>query len=272
MLHQLAVLVGGADLGRGEGGERALEDGTGAKSVCAHGDGYLEAVDDEGLMDTACGEDLVVRLHHIPGDYLFHGEVILSAWPAGRVDAAAADALRRSFSIGNSRTPAQDFFFAVDELVEIAARALSTGVNDPYTAMTCLDWLGAATAQMGRRRMPSPRRVDSQGTVRVIAVPDNYATFIERGFGRMRPYVARDVTAARHMLDTLAQVSARCRPSDRSQLLAAQAEALLTLAEQELQGPSFEQLRDRYREIAASFIATDQIAEYAGTLAPRSRR
>jgi uncharacterized membrane protein len=240
-------------------GERALVDGTGAKPVRAEGNGYLEAVDDEALMETACGQDLVVRLHHIPGDYLFDGEVIVSAWPAERVDEATGDALRRSYALGNSRTPAQDIFFLVDELVEIAARALSTGVNDPYTAITCLDWLGAATAQMGRRRMPSPRRVDPQGTVRVIAVPDSYAEFIERGFGRMRPYVARDVTAARHMLDTLAQVSARCLPLDLSPLFAAQAEALMTLAERELHGPSLERLRDRYREIEPGFIATGEI-------------
>ena len=222
-------------------------------------------------MDIACGQDLVVRLHHIPGDYLFDGEVIVSAWPAERVDEGTGDALRRSYALGNSRTPAQDIFFLVDELVEIAARALSTGVNDPSTAFTCLDWLGAATAQMGRRRIPSPRRVDPEGTVRVIAVPDSFADFIERGFGRMRSYMARDVTAARHMLDTLAQVAGG-RPPDRRHLLAAQAEALLTLAEQELHGPSLEWVRERHREIAPGFVATGEIAEKTGTFAPRARR
>ncbi|MGI8610887.1 MAG: DUF2254 domain-containing protein [Sphingomicrobium sp.] len=242
-------------------GEHALEEGAGAKPVYARTNGYIQAVDDEALMDVACDKDLILRLHHIPGDYLFEGERLVSAWPADRADEATCDALRRGYSVGNNRTPSQDILFLVDELVEIAARALSSGVNDPYTAITCLDWLGAAVAQMGRRRMPSPRRVDRQGTVRVIAVPDSYAGFVERGFGRMRPYVARDVTAALHMLDTLAQVSARCRPFDRSQLLAAQAETLLALAEQELHGPSLERVRERYREIAPSFIVTDQIAE-----------
>ncbi|MBA3510762.1 DUF2254 domain-containing protein [Sphingomonas sp.] len=253
-------------------GERALQDGTGAKAVCAHCNGYLQAVEDEALMDIACDKDLVLRLHHIPGDYLFDGEMIVSAWPAERVDEATGGSLRRSYSVGNNRTPTQDILFLVDELVEISARALSSGVNDPYTAITCLDWLGAAVAQLGRRRMPSPRRVDPQGTVRVIAVPDSYAGFIDRGFGRMRPYVARDVTAALHMLDTLAQVAARCRLSDRRQLLAAQAESLLTLAEEELHGPSLERLQERYRQTAHSFIATDQIAEKAGTLGARARR
>ena len=237
--------------------ERALAEGSGTAAVRARGDGYIEAVDDEGLMEAACAAELVVRLHHIPGDFLFGGELLVSAWPADRADEAAKDALRRSYSVGNNRTPTQDILFLVDELVEITARALSTGVNDPYTAITCLDWLGAAAARMGARQMPSPRRVDTEGKLRVIAVPDSYAGFIDRGFGRIRPYAARDVTAALHMLDTLAQVARRCRPSDRKQLLAAQAETLLTLAGQELQGPSLERVRKRYGDLAPSFIATD---------------
>lgn len=239
--------------------ERALAGSSDTARICARANGYIEAVDDDALMDAARDDDLVVRLHHIPGDYLYDGELLVSAWPAERAGKSAQDSLRRSYSIGNKRTPTHDILFLVDELVEIAARALSTGVNDPYTAMTCLDWFGAAAAQMSRRQMPSPRRVDQDGKVRVIAVPDSYAGFIEHGFGRMRPYVARDVNTALHMLDTLAQVAASCRPSDRTQLIAAQAETLLSLAELELHGPSLEQVRKRFRELAPSFIETFQI-------------
>ena len=232
--------------------ERALGDGSGTVQVCAAGNGYIEAVDDEALMDAARADDLVVRLHHIPGDFLFEGEPLVLAWPAERAGKSAQDALRHSYRVGNNRTPTQDILFLVDELVEIAARALSSGVNDPYTAMTCLDWFGAAAARMGRRHMPSPRRVDHDGKVRVIAVPESYGGFIERGFGRMRPYVARDVTTALHMLDTLAQVAGRCLCADRKQLLTAQAVTLLALAERELHGPSLERVRERYREAVPS--------------------
>jgi uncharacterized membrane protein len=241
------------------GAEQALAGGSGPARIGARGNGYIEAVDGEALMETACANDLVVRLHHIPGDYVFEGELLISAWPPEQADAKAKEALRRSCTIGSNRTPTQDMLFLVDELVEIGARALSTGVNDPYTAITCLDWLGAAAAQMAWRRMPSPRRVDRHGTLRVIAVPDSFSGFIERGFGRLRPYVAHDVTAALHMLGTLSQVAARCRPSDRAQLLAAQAEALLALAEEELHGPSLDRLRQRFGEVVQSFITTNQM-------------
>ena len=183
---------------------------------------------------------------------LFNGEPLLSVWPGERTDDETRQILQRSHSIGTKRTPAQDIFFLVDELVEIAARALSTGVNDPYTAMTCVDWFGAAAAEVSRRQVPSERRADGEGVVRVIAMPQSIAAFYERGFGRMRQYVARDMNAASHTLDTLRAVGVHCDSAELRQALADQAERLLSLAEEELHGPSLAQVREHYRQAVSS--------------------
>ena len=214
--------------------------------------GYMEAVDDKRLMETACANDLVLQLHHRPGDYLLRKQLLISASPSRNVDREAKHALAASYTISDRRTPGQDMFFLVDELVEIAARALSSGVNDPYTAITCLDWLAAAAADLGRRRIPSPRRVDPNGVVRVISLPHSFDEFVARGFGRVRQYVARDTSAAVHALASLAAVADLCRSSDLRQVLWAEASKLLSLAEQELQGPSLEPVSDKYREVAVS--------------------
>lgn len=210
-------------------------------------DGYIEAVDDETLMDRASEQDLTIELHHGPGDYMLRGQALMSVRSAHVIDDATRRALRHSFSIGNSRTPAQDMYFLVDELVEIAARALSPGINDPYTAMTCLDWLAAATAELGRRHVPSAQRVDKHGTVRVIAHPESFAAFVDRGFGRMRQYLARDMNAAAHTFDSLAvagrmSVRAECRHA-----LVREASKLLMLVEDELHGPSRDTAREHCR-------------------------
>jgi uncharacterized membrane protein len=233
-------------------GERALLDGTGTLEIASSDNGYIEAVDDETLMETASRHDLVVRLHHRPGEFLLRGQVLVSAWPGQNVDEDTMRDLRQSYSIGNRRTPAQDMFFLVDELVEIAARALSTGVNDPYTAITCLDWLAAGAAEISRRRIPSRRRADKDGALRVIAQPRSFGAFIERGFGRMRQYVARDMNAATHAFDSLAAVGTQCKSTEARQALEAEAKKLLALAEQELHGPSLEHVRKHYRATAAS--------------------
>ena len=232
--------------------EGNLTDRTGATEISSASTGYIQAIDDDTLMQTACNRDLVVRLHRRPGDYVLQGQVLISTYPAQALDEDTRRAFRQSFSIGNSRTPTQDLFFLVDELVEITARALSSGVNDPYTAITCLDWLTPATAEISRRRIPSPRRVDKDGVVRVIAPPQSHGEFIDRGFGRMRQYLARDMNAARHALDGLAAVGAQCRSTEVKHVLKAEAGRLLSLAERELEGPSLAQVRDRYQTTVAS--------------------
>ena len=244
-----------SDEGEAEGrcteGELALVDGVAVAKIGSPANGYIETVDDETLMETASASDLVLRLHHRPGDFVMCGQPLISAWPVKSVDDKAKRELQQSYSIGSNRTPAQDTFFLVDELVEIAARALSSGVNDPYTAITCLDWLAAAAAELIRRRIPSSRRVDKHGLVRVVALPDNFAEFIERGFGRMRQYLARDMNAAAHAFDSLGAVGRLCESTELTHALGTEADRLMSLAEKELQGPSLQHVRDHYREAAA---------------------
>ncbi len=191
-------------------GEQALDKGMGVARIDCPANGYIEAVDDDTMMQQAQARDLVITLHHRPGDFVFSGQLLISAWPEENCDDETEKALQRSYSIGSNRTPTQDLYFLVDELVEIGARALSTGVNDPYTAVTCVDWLSAAAADLCRRHIPSPRRVDEKGVVRVIAQADSFAAFIERGFGRLRQYLASDLTAASHTLDALAAIGNQC--------------------------------------------------------------
>lgn len=233
--------------------QRALRDGREMAEICSASNGYVEAVDDEALMETACSDDLVVRLHHGPGDYLLRGQPLMSAWSRGPVDDETKAALQRSFSIGTSRTPTQDLFFLVDELVEISGRALSSGINDPYTAMTCLDWLAAAAAELCRRHIPPAGRVDRRGVLRVLAPTLTFDEFIDRGFGRMRQYLARDMNASVHALDRLAAVSASCRSAGHRVILKAEAGKLLSMAENELSGPALAGVRERYQAAQAAW-------------------
>ncbi len=212
-------------------------------------DGYLEAVDNDSLLDLAREHDVMIRIHRMPGDFVLADDVVISAWPASRVTPELCKAFGAGFDVGTSRTSAQDLYFLVDELAEIAARALSSGVNDPYTAITCLDWLGAATARLAGLPPPVSCRRDESGAIRLWTVPQSFADFIERGFGRMRQYVSRDMNAALAALDTLAAVSARCGSAERMKIVSLEADRLLELAAIELQGPLLERVQKRHREL-----------------------
>jgi uncharacterized membrane protein len=147
--------------------------------------GYIQLIDESTLMDVAHEHDLVIRLQYQPGDFIHKGSVLLESWPGERCDEAAAKALREAFAVGSRRTALHDLHFPIDELVQIAARALSPGVNDPFTANSCLDGLGAAMADLARRDLPSRLRADEDDPLRVIAHPATFESFIARAFGAL---------------------------------------------------------------------------------------
>ena len=178
----------------------------------------------------------MIRLQYQSGDFTHKGSVLLEAWPAERCDEDAAEALRAAFAIGSRRTALQDLRFLIDELVEIAARALSPGVNDPFTANSCLDWLGAAMSDLARRDLPSRLRADEDEVLRVIAHPLTFDGFIDRAFGALAQYASADMIAGKRFLNALGDVALSCDDPGRIATLVRQTCAFRALAEGALDG------------------------------------
>jgi uncharacterized membrane protein len=143
----------------------------------------------------------------------------MQVWPAGRLDDEALERLRRTCNLGNRRTPVQDLEFSVHELVEIAVRALSPGINDPFTAIVCIDWLSAALAEAsGRRDLPISRR-DGAGTVRVIAAETQFEGLARAAFDQIRQASRGNAAVSIRILEGLRQIATRARrPQDREAL------------------------------------------------------
>jgi uncharacterized membrane protein len=196
--------------------------------------GYIEMVKDERLMKTASEHDLVLRLDRRPGEFIHEGRVFVHAWPRERVSEQAIAAIEGAFSVGSQRTPLQDTRFLIDELVEVGARALSAGINDPFTAIACLDWLGAGLSELARRSIPNPLRTDEHGALRMIASPLDYAGYVQLAFGQFRQYLAGDSIAVAHALKVIETVATDCTDLVRIAALRAEAAALRSLAEERL--------------------------------------
>lgn len=178
--------------------------------------GYVEAADSKALLAVAERFDLKIRLLVRPGDFVTRGHPLLEASPAAAIEPEVADACCSAFAFGRKRTPLQDLRYGIDELVEIAARALSPGMNDPFTAIACIDWLGAAITLLAEREIPDGLLAGEDGIVRVVAQPLDFADYATTAFGQLRPYAAGDANAGVHVLRTLATISERMRdPVDR---------------------------------------------------------
>lgn len=198
-----------ADPGRGEDGERAST-GAPVDSSCR---GVLQAVDDARLVALAEAGDFVLDLTVRPGRYVLEGEPLAYVLEGEPPTEADRDAIRSSFLFGERRTLVQDVEFAFHQLVEIAVRALSPGINDPFTAMGCIDELGSGLAQLASRGpFPSQLR-DESGAVRVRLDAVQFEGFLDTTFAPLRLYAETQPIVAVRLIDTLTRI----RPCARSQ-------------------------------------------------------
>ena len=188
--------------------------------------GYVQHIDEAGLMRTALQHDLVLRLEYRPGDFVSAGKAFVYAWPAGRVDEAVYERIRGAFASGRQRTPRQDPLFLVNELVEIAARAISPAINEPFTAMHCLDWLASALISLAQRDLPDAHRYDAEGRLRVIARPVTFEAFAEAALEALRPYVQADRNVALHQMKIIGEIACEIERPEYTRLLLRHARAL----------------------------------------------
>ncbi|MEN8780004.1 MAG: DUF2254 domain-containing protein [Desulfobacterales bacterium] len=191
-----------------------------ACQVKAERSGYLQAIDNEALMRIAVEEDLLIHLGYHPGNFITRGSVLVTVWPGDRVDETLSGKINAIFIVGPERTLEQDVEFAISQLVEIAVRALSPGINDPVTAISCIDWLGAGLCQLANRKMPSSHRFDEESRLRVICKPFLFEGMVDSAFNMIRQNSHSVAAVSIHLLETIATVAAQThRKEDRAALL-----------------------------------------------------
>jgi uncharacterized membrane protein len=154
-------------------------------TVPATESGFLQTVGHDRLVAIAASSDAVIRLLNRPGHFLVEGRPLAQVWPA-RSAPAVAKALERAHAVGPHRTLSQDVGFAVDQLVEIALRALSPAVNDTFTALNCIDWLGDGLCKISFRPLPDGIYRDSKGNVRLIDPVITYKRLVKGAFDKIR--------------------------------------------------------------------------------------
>lgn len=213
-------------LGKGDGddpleeayalGEGPLQD---AAPVYASVCGYVGHIDPKALMETASEKEVVVWVSARPGAFVDPTVPLAFVKPGGHVDDRTRKRIRASYIVGRKRTETQDLLFLVQQLVEVAGKALSPGINDPVTAMTCIDWLTSSFIRFAGRSVPSPCRYDEAGVLRVVAQPVTFAELAEACYGQVRPYVETDRNAAIHTMNALARVALYLREAEQARIV-----------------------------------------------------
>jgi len=182
--------------------------------------GYLQYIDPEIMLTLARKKDLVIRLLHKPGHFVGRGVVVAQVWPADSVEEQLEAQFRQAFQIGNVRTPTQDVEYAVNQLVEMAVRAMSPAINDPFTAMTCLDHLGEGLAQFIRQGEKGSYYYDREGRLRLVLEPVTFDQLLSAAFDMLRHASCGNSSVLLHMLEVIDVIGREVKaPDARQQLL-----------------------------------------------------
>lgn len=203
--------------------ERLAEQGRGAFSISQ---GYVRLVDTDAVLELAVEHDLRIELCRRPGDFVCAGSLLARIGPEEKLDDAVVSKLVAAFVTGPSRTPVQDLGFLTDQLTEMAVRALSPGVNDPQTAVSCVDRLGAVIAALSEREMPSAARADGSGTLRVVSPVLSFEEVVAGCLDPIRRYGAGHAQVVEAVMGTLRELGAREVPSARRRVLVEHADEL----------------------------------------------
>ena len=180
------------------------------KSIRSLHAGYLQGIDETQLMESCEDCDTILQLHVRPGDYLLKGQKLATVSFQSSAEPSEQDrfesAIHGSLAIGVTRTPTQDIRFIISHFFEIAVRALSPGVNDPLTAIQCIDQLCTGLVELSARSLPPRFREDDEGQLRVITTETTWNEIVDEAFRRLIPYARRDVNVLEHLQEQVEHV------------------------------------------------------------------
>jgi len=205
-------------------------------AIAARRSGYIQSVDGERLVSVAADRGLRLRLDVRPGHFVIAGSVIGRASPAGQCDASTRAAIADAVVIGSVRTAAEDLEFSIKAMAEIALRALSTGINDTYTAVTAIDQLSASLAVAMQRQMPQNVFVDDKGGARLVRSRVSFDGLVDAAYNPIRQNLAGNVTGIIRLVDALGELGQFVAEPHQAAVLLRHLDMMASLARRTVQG------------------------------------
>jgi len=198
--------------------------------------GYIESIEGDSLLSLARKHETIVRMERGIGEFVVMGAPLISVAGMSQPEDEAAGELNAVFVISRHRTVEQDAGFGIRQIVDIALKALSPGVNDTTTAVMCVDYLGAILTQLAPRKIASPHRLD-QGQLRVIARGPSFESLLAEAFDQIRQDAQGNVAILTRQLQALETIAGQTASSQRRQLLRQKADLIAAVAQRTIPTP-----------------------------------
>ena len=144
--------------------------------------GYVEAVDLDGVVGTLQGKAERVEVLLAPGDFATPAQPIVLVWPRSALGEDDVKAVRRAITVSTERDLRNDIGFGIRQLADIALRAVSPGINDPTTAVTCIGYITAVMERLAVRDLPGPERITVDRGIELHARAVAFESHLDTGF------------------------------------------------------------------------------------------
>jgi uncharacterized membrane protein len=197
------------------------------RPIMANQSGYLQVINKKQLVQVAIDHQCLIRFEYRPGDFITQDCPLATVLPGTRADNGLSAAIHDVLMIGKQRTYEQDVGFAFHQLVEIAVRALSPGINDPFTAVACIERLGASFCQLAKRSVPSVYQFDDDGQLRAIVPNLTFVDVVQGGLDPIRQYCRSSLTVTLQLLHMMTVVAPHISQEAHRDVLLHQAEMIV---------------------------------------------
>jgi uncharacterized membrane protein len=177
------------------------------KPVLSDVSGYIRFVDTKRLLDLAIYYRVRVRVVRRVGQFVPAGTPLLMVYKAERLSPEHIGQFRGAFDFAPSRTLQQDVEFGVLQIVDIALKAISPAVNDPTTAITCVDHLSRLLIRFISREMPEPLLYDLKGVARVSIRWIDLERLLDSAFEQIRMYSKMDIAVSMRLLRAFGDIA-----------------------------------------------------------------
>lgn len=216
-----------------------LEDFPNVKTLLAPKSGYLQYLHNQSLYEAAKANAYIIVALHRVGSYIVKGEAMIKLYSKTEFTKDSMIDFKDNFVIGNARTRQQDAEHSIHQMVEIACRALSPGINDPFTAISCIDNLTSTLCYLTRVKFPSKYNFDDEDQLRYAHFPLTYEGMLDAAFLQIRQFSKGSPAVVIRLMEAMIKIHNFTTFSSHKKAVKEHAEMIMKVAED-----SFEESHD----------------------------
>jgi uncharacterized membrane protein len=213
--------------------------------------GYIRFIDIDRLRLLAKRYRVCLRLERRVGHFVPAGVVLMRTTRGDRITPQREQEFLAAIDIGPTRTLQQDVEFGIVQIVDVALRAISPAVNDPTTAISCVDQLSSIMIRWIGRAPPRRAYFDPPHVLRVVVPWIELEGLLDLAFEQIRHYGAADAAVSLRLMRALDDIASTVDDPILQQRIIERGQRLVEGCEGKLQSDDFSRLRRRFKTLAS---------------------